>query len=215
MEKIIGGIVNESIGRNIGILTVVIIAAAVLILIEVQPRVEEQEAISIAVGQSLTPEHEGERMNPEQQTAPIVKIEIVMQEWGFIVDGQAATISSDGSLKGGLPITVNVGDVVQITLSNTGKIVHDFNIALGEGEHQHHEGMEHQAESMTLNPGETQIFTFVAVNAGEYTYHCAIPGHTELGMVSLFIVLGEEGGHDQIEHDDGGQDEEEEQHHEE
>ncbi|MCH8022577.1 MAG: multicopper oxidase domain-containing protein [Thaumarchaeota archaeon] len=138
-----------------------------------------------------------------------------MQEWGFIVDGQAAPISSDRSLKGGLPITVKVGDVVQITLINKGKIVHDFNIALGEGEHQHHAGMEHQAESMTLNPGETQIFTFVAEKAGEYTYHCGIPGHTELGMVSSFIVLGEEGGHDQIEHDDGEPHEEEEHHHEE
>ena len=194
---------TDSIGRIIGILAVVMIAAAVLFVIEIQPRVEGEKAISVEVAQRPILEHEVEAMHAEQHTAPTVKMEIVMQEWGFIVNGQAATIASDGSLKGALPITVNVGDVVQITLTNKGKIVHDFNIALGEGEHRHQEGMTHQAESMTLNPGETQIFTFVAVNAGEYTYHCAVPGHTELGMLGSFIVVGEDAGDDHVEHDDG------------
>ena len=206
---------TDSIGRIIGILAVVMIAAAVLFVIEIQPRVEEQEAISIEVAQPHRSEHEVVAMHAEQHTAPTVKMEIVMQEWGFIVNGQAATIASDGSLKGALPITVNVGDVVQITLMNKGKIVHDFNIALGEGEHRHQEGMTHQAESMTLNPGDTQIFTFVAVNAGEYTYHCAVPGHTELGMLGSFIVVGEDAGDDHVEHDDGEHHEEMERHHEE
>ncbi|MCH8022634.1 MAG: hypothetical protein IH932_02690, partial [Thaumarchaeota archaeon] len=47
---------SKSIGRNIGILTVVIIAAAVLFLIEVQPRVGGPEAISIEVTGGQTPE---------------------------------------------------------------------------------------------------------------------------------------------------------------
>ena len=203
---------TNSIGRIIGILAVVILAAAVLFVIEIQPRVEGQEAIGIEVEQLHTSEHEVDAMHAEQYTGPNVQMEIVMQEWGFIVNGQPATIESDGSLKGALPITVNVGDVVQINLTNKGKIVHDFNIALGEGEHQHQEGMKHQAESMTLKPGETQTFTFVAVNAGEYTYHCAIPGHTELGMLGSFVVVGEDAGHDDVEHDTGEHHEEE--HHE-
>jgi len=87
-----------------------------------------------------------------------------------------------------------------------------FNIALGEGEHQHQEGMKHQAESMTLNPGETQTFIFVAVNAGEYTYHCAIPGHTELGMLGSFLVIAEDGEGEHVEHE---AEHHEEEHHEE
>ncbi len=205
---------SDSFGRIIGILAVVMIAAAVLFVIEIQPRVGEPEAISFEIARGQIPEHEVKAMHAEQPTTPNVKMEIVMQGWGFIVNGQAATIASDGSLQGALPITVNVGDVVQITLTNKGKIVHDFNIALGEGEHQHQEGMKHQAESMTLNPGETQVFTFLAVNAGEYTYHCAIPGHTELGMLGSFIVVGEDAGDDHVEHDDGEHHEEMEGHHE-
>ena len=194
---------NDSIGRNIGILAVVMIAAAVLFVIEIQPRVEEQEAISIEVGHGNTPEQDLEVTHSEQVSAPNVKIEIGLQEWGFIVDGQVATISPDGTLKGALPVTVNVGDIVQITLTNKGKIVHDLNIALGEGEHLSHEVMEHQAQSILLKPGETEIITFVAEKAGVYSYHCSIPGHTELGMLGSFIVVGEDAGHDNVEHEDG------------
>lgn len=194
---------TDSIGRIIGILAVVMIAAAVLFVIEIQPRVEEQEAISIEVGHGNTPEQDLEVTHSEQVSAPNVKIEIGLQEWGFIVDGQVATISPDGTLKGALPVTVNVGDIVQITLTNKGKIVHDLNIALGEGEHLSHEVMEHQAQSILLKPGETEIITFVAEKAGVYSYHCSIPGHTELGMLGSFIVVGEDAGHDNVEHEDG------------
>lgn len=186
-----------SIGRKKGILAVVIIATAVLFLIAVQPRIGAPEMTS-----------------PEIK-APNVKIEILMEEFGFTVDGQAATIPSGGTVREAAPITVRVGDVVQFTLSNTGKIVHDFNIALGEGEHQHLEEMEHQAESMTLTPGETEIMIFVAERAGEYIYHCSIPGHTELGMLGMLVVVGEDAEHDPIEHDDEDIHEEEEDHHEE
>lgn len=189
-----GRIMNNSVWKYIGILAVVIITTAVLLLVEVQPRVGTSEAIASETG---------------QVDISNVKIAIVMSEWGFIVDGQIATISSDGTLKGALPISVKVGDVVEITLSNTGEIIHDFNIALGEGEH-HHEGMEHQAESTVLNPGETEILTFVAETAGQYTYHCGVPGHTELGMLGSFVIIAEDGGQ---EHDDDEKDHEEEEHH--
>ena len=188
-----GGIMNNSIGKYLGILAVVIIATAVLLLIEVQPRVGTSETITSETG---------------QVDLSNVKIAIVMSEWGFIVDGQIATISSDGTFKGALPIIVQVGDVVEITLSNTGEIIHDFNIALGEGAH-HHEGMEHQAESTVLNPGETEILTFVAETAGQYTYHCGVPGHTELGMLGSFVIIAEDG---EEEHDDE-EDHEGEEHH--
>ena len=203
---------SDSIGKIIGILAVVILAAAVLVVIEIQPRVDRQEAISMEVAHGQTHEHEVESMHAEQLTAPTVKMEIVMQEWGFIIDGEPVSIAPDGTVKGALPITVKVGDVVQITLSNRGKIVHDFNIALGEGEHQHREGMEHQAESMVLNPGETQILTFVAETAGAYTYHCGIPGHTELGMLGSFVIIAEGGEGEHSEHED---EHHEEEHHEE
>lgn len=202
---------NNSIGRITGILAVVLLAAAVLFVIEIQPRVGEQEAISVEIAQIQTHEHEEEGTHHEQHIAPNVKMEIVLQEWGFIVDGKPAAIGPDGTVKGAVPITVKVGDVVQITLVNRGEIVHDFNIALGDGEH-HHEGMEHQAESMVLKPGETQSLTFVAEMAGEYTYHCGIPGHTELGMLGSFIIIAEDGEGEHLEHED---EHHEEQHHEE
>ena len=193
---------TESIGRIIGILAVVVLAAALLFVIEIQPRVEQQEEISLEVGHGNTPEHDLQVTHTEQPTSPNVKMEIVLQEWGFIVDGQVATISPEGTLKGALPVTVNVGDIVQITLINKGKIVHDLNIALGEGEHLSHEAMEHQAQSILLKPGETEIITFIAIKAGVYSYHCSIPGHTELGMLGTLVVIGEDAEHDPIEQDD-------------
>ena len=194
------GIMSDSTARTLGILAVVIIAAAAIFLIEVQPRVGAPEALNREIPESQVLEDGLEVITAEQVGIPNVKIAIVMSEWGFKVDGQAETISPEGTMKGGLPITVKVGEVVEITLTNEGKIVHDFNIALRQGEH-HHDAMEHQAESLVLNPGETEIVTFVAETAGTYTYHCGIPGHSELGMLSSFVIIAEDGGQEHLEHD--------------
>lgn len=204
---------SNRINRKTGVLVVGILLATILVLISIQPLVGAPEASSPELAHGHVEEHDEESTHAEQVRAANVEIDIVMNEWGFIVNGQAATIESDGTVKGALPISVKAGDVVQITITNKGEIVHDFNIALGEGEHQHHEGMEHQAESMVLNPGETETITFVAETAGTYTYHCGIPGHTELGMLGAFIVIGEDSEHEAIEHEE--EEHHEEEHHEE
>ncbi len=190
---------NKSIKKKIGAVTAAIALAAFLLIIVAQPQVGTPQAIGPERAHGNTPEQEAEGTQAEQVKAPNVKIEILMEEFGFTVDGKAANIPSGGTVREAAPITVQVGDVLQFTLSNTGKILHEFNIALGEGEHQHLEGMEHQAESMMLTPGETEIMIFVAERTGEYIYHCSIPGHTELGMVGTLVVIGEDAP---IEHDD-------------
>ena len=136
---------------------------------------------------------------------PDVRLTVVQTEWGFSVDGKTGAITEEGSLKGGPVIRVKVGDVVEMTVTSEGKVAHgpfgvepkeegeDHQAAVGVHEEiEEHTGEERQGEhfAMTklLQPGEVEVITFTAEEAGEYVYHCMTPGHTELGMTAAFIV---------------------------
>lgn len=64
---------------------------------------------------------------------------------------------------------------VTIHLVNSGALQHQFAI----------EGQD--VKSDVLNSGETQDLT-INLPAGNYTYHCPIPGHTEAGMKGTLTV---------------------------
>ncbi len=75
------------------------------------------------------------------------------------------------------------------SVKNRGTIEHDLSIAPLEEDGAHaHEKVEHLAQTRLLKQGDSQVITFIAEEAGEYVYHCTVPGHPELGMKGQFII---------------------------
>jgi uncharacterized cupredoxin-like copper-binding protein len=78
------------------------------------------------------------------------------------------------------PATLNAraGQPIQLTLENTGQIVHDFHIT------------EDTSQSVTARaePGQKATTTFHVVSAGTYTFVCSEPGHEQAGMKGTLIV---------------------------
>jgi len=98
-----------------------------------------------------------------------VKMEVVDTEtpWGFTVEGELNP-----------EIRVNLGDTVEITLTNTGQAPHDITIPQ----------FGVTAESTFVMPGETITVSFVADSQGTFEYFCSQPGHEQLGMKGVIVV---------------------------
>jgi uncharacterized cupredoxin-like copper-binding protein/mono/diheme cytochrome c family protein len=86
-----------------------------------------------------------------------------------IVAGKPAELNFDPAT-----VTIPAGTDVKITLKNEGALPHNFSIAALN-------------ISEDLAPGETKEIT-VNAPAGEYDFHCNVPGHTEAGMVGKLIA---------------------------
>jgi nitrite reductase (NO-forming) len=91
----------------------------------------------------------------------------------------------DGTVPGPF-IRVQEGDTVRLTIHNDETSVHphnvDFHAATGPGG---------GGVATIVAPGETKMFTFKAMNAGLFIYHCAFgnPGlHMTHGMYGLILV---------------------------
>lgn len=72
-------------------------------------------------------------------------------------------------------IRVKEGDVVTITLTNSGGL-HDWVVD------------EFNARTKQIKQGETDTIEFVADKAGTYEYYCSVANHRQLGMVGKLIV---------------------------
>jgi nitrite reductase (NO-forming) len=83
-------------------------------------------------------------------------------------------------------VSVHQGDTVEITLTNEGDVIHslDFHSALGPS----------KALSGNVAAGESKTWTFDAVNAGVFLYHCGADGlngvweHIANGMYGGVVV---------------------------
>ena len=71
---------------------------------------------------------------------------------------------------------VKKGDVVNVTLINSGMQPHDFAL---EG---------YNIKTKTLNSGQSDSIVFTADKTGTFTYYCSVPGHRDLGMAGQFVV---------------------------
>jgi nitrite reductase (NO-forming) len=69
-------------------------------------------------------------------------------------------------------ITVKAGQPVQLTLSNTGQMQHDWSLAQGAT----------QPVKIVANAGQTATGTFTIQFPGTYTFICSVPGHAAAGM---------------------------------
>lgn len=74
-------------------------------------------------------------------------------------------------------ITVKKGQTVQITLTNSGKMLHDWVVDEITG-----------AKTKQIKNGETDTITFVAETVGEFEYYCSVGQHRKNGMVGKIIV---------------------------
>jgi heme/copper-type cytochrome/quinol oxidase subunit 2 len=73
------------------------------------------------------------------------------------------------------PLHSKVNEQVRITLENTGKVEHDFEI-IGTNVHLH------------AKPGKKESTIFSLDQPGEYKAVCTLPGHREAGMISIIRV---------------------------
>lgn len=92
-------------------------------------------------------------------------------------------------------IQVKAGETIKFVVTNTGKLRHEFMIGDMEEQRQHAEMMKQMpdmvhedANTLTLEPGETKSLVWQFTRAGKLEVACHIPGHYEAGMVSNVIV---------------------------
>jgi nitrite reductase (NO-forming) len=67
---------------------------------------------------------------------------------------------------------VKAGQPVQLTLSNTGQMQHDWSLDQGAA----------QPVEIVANAGQTATGTFTIPRPGTYTFVCSVPGHAAAGM---------------------------------
>lgn len=83
------------------------------------------------------------------------------------------------------PSTINVsaGETVTFVVTNIGQTVHDFSLGDAAMQQEHAgEVADHEANSITLQPGETKLLTWRFEDAGTLEYSCHEPGHYQAGM---------------------------------
>jgi nitrite reductase (NO-forming) len=155
-------------------------------LLQVGEAAEAAEAQSIVRSPADLPGPLGAR-------APqLVQVELTAQEVvGQLADGASYTyFTFDGQVPGPF-LRVREGDTVELTLANDAEsdFIHSIDLHAVNGPGG-------GAVYMQTNPGETNTFTFTALNPGVYIYHCATPSvahHITSGMFGIILVEPEGG----------------------
>ncbi|QPJ61556.1 MAG: nitrite reductase, copper-containing [Candidatus Nitronauta litoralis] len=138
----------------------------------------------IAASLSTAPEVPAPVGNRSPQTVT-VKFEAKEFKGPLAEDVQYEFWSFNGTVPGPMA-RVRVGDVVEFNLSNANENTQPHNIDIHAVN-----GPGGGAAVNTVNPGETKTFTWKALNAGLYIYHCAagsIVDHIANGMYGLILV---------------------------
>lgn len=92
-------------------------------------------------------------------------------------------------------VTVRAGETVRFIVTNAGQIVHDFFVGTEDEQMEHEPGMAEMggmghgdAETLTIQPGETAELTMTLEEPGALLYGCHQPGHYVGGMVGTITV---------------------------
>jgi uncharacterized cupredoxin-like copper-binding protein len=92
-------------------------------------------------------------------------------------------------------ITVKAGETIHFTVTNSGKLVHEFILGDGAEILEHHElmkrfpGMEHdEPNSVSLEADGSGDVIWQFSNAGTFQFACLQPGHFEAGMKGNVVV---------------------------
>jgi uncharacterized cupredoxin-like copper-binding protein len=73
-------------------------------------------------------------------------------------------------------LTAKVGEPLKLNIVNEGSLVHDFVVD------------DTGTTSGELSGGESKIVEVTFQQAGEYSFHCSVPGHAAGGMVGKITV---------------------------
>ena len=126
----------------------------------------------------------------DHPTKVIVRL-FTKEKIGRLADGVQYVFWTFNGIVPGPMIRVRQGDLVEIHLSNdpSDMMAHniDLHAVIGPG--------GGAASSVTL-PGHTSVFSFRALHAGLFVYHCAtppVPMHIANGMYGLILVQPKEG----------------------
>jgi plastocyanin len=92
---------------------------------------------------------------------------------------QQLTVHAMDTMKFDPPtLTAKAGQPIQVTLDNTGQLVHDFSIT---------DGVSQPVKSVA-QPGQKAVATFTIDTPGTYTYFCGEPGHEQAGMKGTLTI---------------------------
>jgi uncharacterized cupredoxin-like copper-binding protein len=121
---------------------------------------------------------------------------------GIVVDRTIAVDANDGMRFNPGDIVVEEGETIAFTVTNSGKVDHEFVIGDAEVQEEHEnemaaddEGDGHGDESVNaveVAPGETKtlVYTFNE-ESGELLYGCHVLGHYDAGMMGTITVEGD------------------------
>ncbi len=146
--------------------------------------------LPVEVAVLTAPPHVPPPIARKHEAKVVVNLEVV-EVTRRLADGVDYNFWTFGGEVPGLFIRVRQGDVVEFRLNNhpSSKMPHniDLHAVTGPGG---------GAASTFTAPGHSSQFTFTALNAGLYVYHCAtapVPMHISNGMYGLILVEPKEG----------------------
>ena len=94
-------------------------------------------------------------------------------------------------------VEVEVGEVVTFSVTNSGKLPHEFTLGPGDVQLEHEEEMaemgdmemDDEPNAISVPAGETVDLTWEFTEAGSVLYGCHTQGHYDAGMVGSIDVV--------------------------
>ena len=98
-------------------------------------------------------------------------------------------------------ITVQEGETIAFTVTNSGNVDHEFVIGDADVQEEHENEMtedeegdghgEESANAVEVAPGETKTLVYTFNEETDELYGCHVPGHYDAGMVGTITVEGD------------------------
>jgi uncharacterized cupredoxin-like copper-binding protein len=141
----------------------------------------------------------------EAHTKKAGPVKLEQKAWG--IAGQAKAVKRTIAIQMGdnmrftpARIEVTQGETLRLTLTNTGKVMHELVIGTQKELAEHaalmkrFPNMEHDEPYMAhVAPGKTGEIIWTFNQAGEFDFACLLPGHYEAGMVGKILVKASTG----------------------
>lgn len=165
---------NKSINPNLASAILILVAVLIVALLPLRLEIRTNDAQASSGTDSVSDE-----VILVSETPKIVEYTLRTAIGGT---PPMAYIGVGGDIDGQMNPTLNanVGDTVRITVLNGDPVLHDFVIpdfGINSGQ--------------LVQQDQTAILEFVADRPGEFTYHCEVPGHHEVGMHGILKIEGE------------------------
>ena len=87
-------------------------------------------------------------------------------------------------------VTVQKGESIRFVLTNSGKVVHEFQVGVADKVAADEVDNVTNVEKDELDEGSTHAVDFTFDGPGPYAYACHEPGHYEAGMHGEIVILG-------------------------